>query len=372
VRTPLLDLAAQHDPIRGELDRAMAAVLDCNGYIGGPEVDAFEAEFAVWVGSRHCVGVSSGTDALRLGLLACGVGPGDEVITSAMSFIATTAAILAVGATPVLVDPDPVSGLLTVDGVAAAINARTVALLPVHLYGQAVDLRAFRALADAHGLALVEDACQAHGARRDGLAAGAVGDVAAFSFYPGKNLGGFGDGGALTTSNREIAERVARLRDHGRSDRYTHGEIGATARLDALQAAVLRIKLRRLTDWNEARRAHGEFYDVAFDELGIDHVRQAADSESVFHQYVLLCDDRDGVASGLAARGIGTGIHYPVPLHRQPALAGRVLTAASLDGAENLAARCLSIPVFPELHDVARGEIVDAVAALHPIPHGGL
>jgi dTDP-4-amino-4,6-dideoxygalactose transaminase len=361
---PLLDLGAQHAPLRAEIDAAIARVIDTSSLIGGAELEAFETEFAAFLGCRRAVGVASGTDALRLALIACGVGPGDEVITSAVSFVATAAAILAVGATPVLVDPDPASGLLEAPSAAAAITARTAALLPVHLYGQCIDLHAFAELAERHGLALIEDACQAHGATRDGLAAGTVGDAAAFSFYPGKNLGALGDAGALTTNRDELAERVARLRDHGRSERYLHLEVGATARLDALQAAVLRVKLRRLADWNSARREHARAYDAVFDELGIEHV--AAVAGSVFHQYVLLDDERDRLAGGLAARGVGTGVHYPLALHHQPALAGRVRAGGSLEGAESLTARCLSIPVYPELSAPERDQIVAAVAALQP------
>lgn len=361
---PLLDLGAQHAPLRGEIDAAIGRVIDANEFIGGSELVAFESEFAAFLGCPHAVGVASGTDALRLALLACDIGPGDEVITSAMSFIATVAAILAVGATPVLVDPDPTTGLIDADTAAAAITSRTAALLPVHLYGQCVDLHAFAKLASRRGLALIEDACQAHGATRDGLVAGTVGDAAAFSFYPGKNLGALGDGGMLTTNGAALAERVVRLRDHGRSDRYLHTEVGATARLDGLQAAVLRIKLRHLEEWNAARREHARAYGKAFDELGIEHV--AAQAGSVYHQYVLRCDDRDALAAGLGERGVGTAVHYPVPLHRQPALVGRVSIEGSLDGAEELAARCLSIPVYPELSGEERELVLTTIAVLQP------
>ena len=364
MHAPLLDLGAQHAAMRAEIDVAIARVIDGGTFIGGDEVESFEREFAAQIGAAHCVGVGSGTAALALGLRALGIGPGDEVITSAMSFVATSAAILQVGATPVLVDPDCATGLLEADAVEGAITPATAALLPVHLYGQPVDLRAFRELADRHGLKLVEDACQAHGARRDGLAAGAVGDVAAFSFYPGKNLGALGDGGALTTRDAELAERVRRLRDHGRIDRYVHAEVGETARLDALQAAVLRVKLARLPAWNAARRANAARYDALLDEAGVDHVRQREGSESVFHQYVVLCEERDQLAAGLAERGIGTGIHYALPLHRQPALAGRMRCVGSLEGAESIAARCLSIPVHPDLSAEAVQEIAAATAEL--------
>lgn len=361
--TPLDDLAAQHGLLSGEIEAAIAGVLASNAFIGGPEVQAFEREFAAYLGCEYAVGLASGSDALRLGLQACGIGPGDEVITSAMSFIATVAAVLAVGATPVLVDPDPVTGLLEADAAAEAIGERTAALLPVHLYGQAVDLAAFKALAVRHDLALIEDACQAHGASRNGLVAGTVGDAAAFSFSPGKNLGALGDGGALTTSRAYIAERVSRMRDHGRLERYVHREVGENSRLDAIQAAVLRVKLRHLEAWNEARRGHAEAYDTAFDEQGIGHIRQAHGARSVFHRYVLLCDERDALAAALTELGIATAVHYPLALHRQPALAGRVRTLTPPVCAEAIAARCLSIPVFPELDKSRRRAIVDGIAA---------
>ncbi len=362
----LLDLGAQHAPLRAELDAAIAEVLDTTGFIGGPAVEAFEADFADYTGAARCVTVSSGTAALALALQAAGVGPGDEVVTSAMSFVATVEAIVHTGATPVLADPDPATGLLTPDVAAAAITERTAALLPVHLYGHCVDLRGFRALADAHGLFLLEDACQAHGASREGLRAGAVGDAAAFSFYPGKNLGALGDGGALTTNRTDIAERVERLRDHGRVDKYLHGEIGTTARLDALQCAALRVKLPHLDSWNARRRANAAAYDAAFDALGLEVIKAPPSATSVYHHYILLDDDRETLAASLGERDIASGVHYPVALHRQPAVEGHARCHGSLAGAERLARRVLSIPVHPDLTDAQRAAVVDAVAAAVP------
>lgn len=363
MRVPLLDLGAQHAPLRAELDAAISRVVDATSFIGGAEVEAFEREFADFCGAEHCVTLSSGTEALRLGLVAAGVGPGDEVITTAMTFVATVEAIIGAGAAPVLVDPDPRTGLLEPAAAAAAITERTAALLPVHLYGQPVDLVAFRALADSAGLLLAEDACQAHGAERDGLRAGTVGDFAAFSFYPGKNLGALGDGGALTTGSRDLAERVARLRDHGRLDRYLHVDVGTTARLDAIQAAALRVKLPQLERWNAARREHAAAYDSAFSALGVAHVPELPGARGVYHQYVLLADDRDRLANALAGRGVATGVHYPVALHEQPALQGRIRVAGELTGAEQIALRALSLPVYPELTDEARTVVIGAIAA---------
>jgi dTDP-4-amino-4,6-dideoxygalactose transaminase len=332
-------------------------------------VEAFESEFAAFCGTPHAVTVSSGTAALQLALQAAGIGPGDEVVTSAMTFVATVEAIINAGATPVLADADPRTGLLEPAAAAAAITDRTAALLPVHLYGHCADLRGFRALADRHGLFLLEDACQAHGAERDGLRAGAAGDAAAFSFYPGKNLGALGDGGALTTGRADIAERVARLRDHGRRDKYLHGEIGTTARLDALQCAALRVKLPHLAGWNARRREHAAAYDAAFGPLGIDAIAAPEGARSVYHHYVLLCEDRDAVAAGLSQRGIGNGVHYPVALHQQPAVQGRA-RHGDLSGAERLASTVLSIPVHPDLTDDQRRDVIDAVVTV--VPHGAL
>ena len=355
---PLLDLAAQHAPLRAELEAALTGVMASGRFVGGAEVERFERDFAAFCGARHCVGVGSGTDALRLGLWAAGVGPGDEVVTTAMTFIATVEAILEVGALPVLADPDPLTGLLTVEAAEAAITDRTVALLPVHLYGQAVDLAGFRALADRRGLLLVEDACQAHGAERDGLRAGSVGDFAAFSFYPGKNLGAFGDAGALTTNDEALATRVALLRDHGREDHYLHAVSGTNSRLDAIQAAVLNVKLPRLEAWNAKRRANAAVYDA---ELGLPSVAQAPGSLPVYHHYVLLTDEREELIARLGERGVATGVHYPVPLHRQPGLTGRVVAASELEAADSLADTVLSIPVHPELSPEARELVIDSL-----------
>lgn len=364
----LLDLGAQHAPLRRQIDDAVASVIDSGNFIGGAHVDAFEAEFAAFCGVPHAVTVASGTVALQLALQAAGIGRGDEVVTSASSFFATVEAIVHVGATPVLVDPDPATGLLEPEAAAAAINERTAALLPVHLYGHCVDLRGFRALADRRGLFLLEDACQAHGARRDGLTAGSVGDAAAFSFYPGKNLGALGDGGALTTPSADLAARVARLRDHGRADRYVHREVGTTARLDAIQCAVLRVKLPHLPAWNARRVEHADAYDIAFTALGIPHVRRPDGAQSVYHHYVLRLPDRDAVADRLRAVGIGTGVHYPVPLHRQPALNGLWTAPAPLREAERLADSVLSIPVHPDLDERDRALVIDAVRSSVAVP----
>jgi dTDP-4-amino-4,6-dideoxygalactose transaminase len=361
---PLLDLAAQHAAVQDEMDAAIARVLAHGKFVSGPEVAEFERAFAAFCRSKHAVGVSSGTDALTVGLWAAGIGRGDEVITTAMTFIATVESILALGATPVLVDPDPDTALLTADAVEAAITERTAAIVPVHLYGQTVDLDAFRGLADRHRLLLAEDAAQAHGAEWNGRRAGSVGDVAAFSFFPGKNLGAIGDAGGLTIQDDGLARRARLLRDNGREDKYRHSEVGTNARLDTLQAAVLHVKLARLEEWNAARRRHAAAYDAAFAEIdGVSPLAVADEATHVYHQYVVRVPDRDRVADGLRERGIGAGVHYPIALHQQPAIAERFADGA-FPNAERLADEVLSLPVFPELTEDGRERIVGALGEL--------
>jgi dTDP-4-amino-4,6-dideoxygalactose transaminase len=288
VRVPLLDLQAQHTALASELQAAIATVLEHGRFIGGPEVAAFEKEFAEYCGAASCIGTSSGTDALTVGLRAAGIGPGDEVVTTSMTFIATVESIVEAGATPVLVDPDPDTALITAEAVEAAITERTAAVVPVHLYGQTVDLDAFTDLCGRHSLLLAEDAAQAHGASWRDARAGSVGDIASFSFFPGKNLGALGDAGALTVRDREIADRARRLRDHGRVDKYRHDMLGVNARLDTLQAAVLSVKLRHLDSWTDARRAQAAAYDEAFADVdGVDPIRVDARATAVYHQYVV-------------------------------------------------------------------------------------
>ncbi|HEY7437999.1 MAG TPA: DegT/DnrJ/EryC1/StrS family aminotransferase [Acidimicrobiia bacterium] len=360
---PLLDIQAQHASIQAELDEAMAAVMRHGRFVGGPELAEFEQAFAGYCDASECVGCSSGTSAIALALRAGGIGPGDEVITSAFTFIATVEPIVEVGAEPVLTDVDPDTGLMRVEDCEAALTPRSAAILLVHLYGQPVDMTAFRELADRHGLKLIEDAAQAHGADWDGGRVGSLGDAAAFSFFPGKNLGALGDGGALTTSDPELARRARSLRDHGRVDKYRHDELGTNARLDTLQAAVLMTKLRHLDDWNEARRRHAHAYDAAFETLeGVEPMRVDAAARSVYHQYVVRVADRDAAVEALRRNGIAAGVHYPIPLHRQPALADRH-GELNLPGAETLADEVLSLPVYPELSDGQRDEVVAALSA---------
>lgn len=361
--TPLLDLAAQHAAIGEELDAALAGVLAHGRFVGGPDVARFEDEFARYCGVAHCVGCASGTDALTLALRVAGVGRGDEVITTAMTFVATVESIVEVGATPILVDCDASTALVTPDAVEAAISPRTAAVVVVHLYGQPVDLQAFRALVDRRGLLLFEDAAQAHGAAWDGVRVGSVGDAASFSFFPGKNLGALGDAGAVTTNRADLADSLRRLRDHGRIDKYRHEFLGVNSRLDSLQAAVLSVKLRHLDAWNQARTAHAAAYDAVFcDSDMVEPIRQAPQATSVFHQYVVRVNDRQRIQQRLATAGYQTGVHYPLALNRQPALSG-MLEPDSYPNADRLAEHVLSLPVFPELPVERREALIETLLA---------
>jgi dTDP-4-amino-4,6-dideoxygalactose transaminase len=358
---PLVDLKAQHRSIRAELDRAIARVLDETSFILGGEVAEFERAFARYVGSEGAVGVASGTAALRLALAACGVGPGDEVITTAHTFMATAEAISLSGAKPVFVDIDPVSYALDPAAVAAAITVRTRAIVPVHLYGQPADLGALAQLARRHKLWLIEDAAQAHGAELLGKRCGAIGDLGCFSFYPGKNLGACGDAGAVTGNDLELLERVRRLRDHGRKSKYLHEEVGFAERMDALQAAILSVKLSHLEDWTEKRRHAARRYDALLAGTGLELPKETPGSRHVFHLYVVRARRRDALLEHLQARGIGAGIHYPVPLHRQPAYLAQGYGALSLPHTEQAAREVLSLPLFPELTDEQARSVASAV-----------
>jgi dTDP-4-amino-4,6-dideoxygalactose transaminase len=359
---PLLDLAAQHASLRDELDGAISRVVAHGQFVDGPEIAEFEDAFASFCDARHCIGTSSGTSAIELVLRAAGIGRGDEVVTTPFTFIATVAPIVLTGARPVLVDVDPATGLMQSDATEAAITRRTAALLPVHLYGQTVDLDRFRALADRHKLFLIEDAAQAHGAEWRGSRAGSVGDASMFSFFPGKNLGAFGDAGCVTTDDEALSARIRKLRDHGRTDKYNHAEVGTNARLDTLQAAVLLTKLPHLDGWNERRRRHAAAYDQAFAGVpGVEAIRTADGALPVYHQYVMRLADRDGAGHALRELGIASGVHYPVPLHRQPALAS--LVTGDFPVAERLAREVLSIPVFSELSEECRDSVIAGVTA---------
>jgi dTDP-4-amino-4,6-dideoxygalactose transaminase len=350
MRVPFADLGLNGKPIESEVMAAVAKVLASGAYIGGPEVEAFEREFAAFCGAAEAVGVDSGTHALTFALLAAGVRPGDEVITSPMSFIATAEAITHAGGVPVFADVNPWTGLIDVSLAAEAITPRTKAIVPVHLYGQPAEMDPLLRLARNRGIAVVEDACQAHGAEYRGRRSGALGDIAAFSFYPSKNLGACGEGGAVTAGSPALARSVRLLRDHGQSERYHHETIGYNGRLDAIQAAILRVKLRFLDEWNSQRRKNALLYNQALGEIpGVLLPPHPLHVLPVYHLYVIQVEYRDRVRERLAARGIETGLHYPVPIHLQPAYRSLGYRAGNFPAAERLASRVLSLPLYPEL-----------------------
>lgn len=348
-RIPLVDTRAGLRSIRRDVDEAIDAVVSSGRFVMGPALEAFEEEFASACGGAHAVGVGSGTDALTLGLLAAGVGPGDEVVTTANTFTATVMAIRRAGARPVLVDHDPDTYLVDPEAVRAALGPRTAAIVPVHLYGQPAPMDEILALARSAGIAVLQDACQAHGATDGGRGLGGLGTAAAYSFYPGKNLGALGDGGAVVTSDEALAGRLRLLRDFGQSEKYRHEVVGTNSRLDELQAAVLRVKLRRLDAWNEARRSLADRYAKNLAGTAAVTPVTRAGAEHVWHLYVLRVAERDRVRAALAARGIETGIHYPVPIHLQPAHADLGYGRGAFPVAESQAGELLSLPMYPEL-----------------------
>lgn len=360
---PLVDLQAQYHSIRDEIDGAVRRVIENAQFIMGPDVAAFEQEFAAWCGAPHCVGVGSGTAALELTLRALGVGPGDEVVTVAHTFIATAEAISATGATPVFVDIEPHTYNLDPALLEAAITPRTRVIMPVHLYGQPADMTRICAIAQQYGIAVVEDAAQAHGASWAATTVGCLGDAACFSFYPGKNLGAYGDAGAVVTSDAALAAQVRSLRNHGRQSKYLHDQIGFGHRIDTLQAAVLRAKLPHLSRWTEARRHLAARYNTLLAECGVTLPAVAADGNPVWHLYVIRTPERDSLLKALEARGIGAGVHYPVPLHLQPAYAHLGYAKGSLPVTEEVAGTCVSLPLYPEMSESQQDEVAAAVLA---------
>ena len=361
---PLVDLRAQYDPLREEILAAVAGVFDGMQLFLGPQQRAFEEEFARYCGTTDAIGMSNGTDALEIALRALEVGAGDEVITPPNSFIATAEAISATGATPVFVDVDPATATLDASLLEAAITDRTRAIIPVHLYGRPADMDAIFVIAARHGIPVIEDACQAHGASLGTRRAGALGTLACFSFYFSKNLGAYGEGGAVTTSDPALAARVRLYRDHGSSVRYHHDVIGRNARLDEIQAAVLRIKLRRLDTWNEQRRTNAARLSQALAGTSVElPVPGGASVREVFHLYVVRHPERDALKSFLAERGIATGIHYPIPIHLQKAYAFLGHQPGSFPVTERLAATSLSLPMYAELTEEQIERIAAAVRA---------
>lgn len=361
-RVPFLDLSRHVAALRPELDAAMAAVFDAGRFVGGEPVERFEREFAAWAGSEHAVGVASGTDAVELALRAVGVGEGDEVITAANTCIPTVAGIEGTGATPVLVDVDPESMTIDPDRVAAAVGARTRAIVPVHLYGRCADMDAILAIGAEHGLKVVEDCAQAHGATWRGRAAGTIGDAGAFSFYPTKNVGALGDAGAIVTCDAGVAAEAAALRSYGEFERYESGLHGTNSRLDTLQAALLSVKLRHADAWHDRRREIAAWYT---DALGDTSLKAPTDPEGgihAYHLYVVAVRDREEFRADLADGGVETLVHYPKAVHEHLAYRD-IARSGSLAVSEGLSASVVSLPLYPELQDDEVTAVTGAVVA---------
>lgn len=349
MNVPFLDLGAAYQELKSEIDFAIDRVLQSGWYILGSEVEAFEDEWATYCGAKHTVGLANGLDALTLALRALDIGPGAEVIVPSNTYIATWLAVSAVGATPIPVEPDPATYNIDPDRVESAITSRTRALLPVHLYGQPADIESIMSIAQRHGLRVIEDAAQAHGARFRGKRVGAHGDIVCWSFYPGKNLGAFGDAGAITTDNSDLAARIARLRNYGSHKKYLNAELGINSRLDPIQAAVLRVKLKFLDEWTNRRKALAAAYSQGLrtTTLILPHVHE--DADPVWHLYVVRTSERDDLQKELSEAGIGTLIHYPVPPHMQEAYVDLKIKPSSLPLANQLAQEVLSLPIGPHV-----------------------
>ena len=371
---PFLDLQQQHEELLPELLPRLTTVLRTATFVGGPELEAFEREFAGFCGSSQCAGVGSGTDALRFVFLALGVRPGDEVITVPQTFVATTEAITQAGGTIRFVDIHPRTHTLHPRQLEAAVTPRTVGVVPVHLYGRPADMDPIMDVARRHGLWVVEDAAQAHGARYKGRPVGTIGDAGCFSFYPAKNLGACGDAGAVVSADARLIERVTLLRDHGQEAKYVHRIEGYTGRLDAIQAAILRAKLQHLAGWNEMRRRAAAWYGEALGGIGgVEAPVEPEYANSVFHLYAVQAEDRDALHMALAAAGIGVGMHYPTPVHLQEAYRHLGYGVGAFPDAERIASRTLSLPMFPALTRAQVAEVVAAVrrfcgAEVAPVP----
>ncbi len=359
MQIPFLDLKAHHDSMREELETAIREVIDSNAFAGGPFVAKFEQDFARFCGATSAIGVGNGTDALWLTMLALGIGAGDEVITVPMTFMATAEAISHCGAKPVFVDIDERTYTLDPDLLERAISPRTRAIIPVHLFGQTADMDAILEIARRRGLPVIEDACQAHGAEYRGRKAGSIGTAGCFSFYPGKNLGALGEAGAVVTNNEALRNKIQILRDHGQAKKYHHALIGWNARMDGIQGAALRVKLKHLDRANQARRANARFYEQQLAEVEeVILPTEAEYARHVYHLYVVRVQDRDRVLQAMANRGIACGIHYPIPVHLQEAYRFLGHRKGSFPVAERCAEEFLSLPMYPELTATQMGAVV--------------
>jgi dTDP-4-amino-4,6-dideoxygalactose transaminase len=368
---PLLDLKAQHRRIEKEVEAAVKNVLDSQRFILGPEVAELEKEVASYSECAYGIGCASGSDALLLALMACGIGQGDEVITTPFSFFATASSIVRLGAKPVFVDIEEGTFNIAVDLIESFVTERTKAILPVHLFGQCADMYPICRIAEQRGLSVIEDAAQAIGAEYKGRRAGGIGTVSAFSFYPSKNLGGAGDGGLITTSDAKLAEELKTLRSHGARNKYFHEMVGINSRLDALQAAILRVKLRHLDEWAASRRKNARLYGELFKQSGllesgaVSLPHEPYWSHHVYNQFVIRCKERDDLRSYLSDRGIGTEIYYPLPLHLQECFKDLGYSQGQLPQSERAAKEALAIPVYPELDPEAQEYVVNTISAFY-------
>ncbi len=359
---PFLDLKAQYRSIKAEVDPAMQAVVDSCAFALGPAVESFEKAFAAYCGAKHCIAVGNGTSAIELILMAYGIGRGDEVITVTNSFFASAEAISLAQATPVLVDCNEADALIDTTKIEAAITSKTKAIIPVHLYGQCADMDAVKAIAKKHDLIVIEDACQAHGSRYKGKTAGSLAHAAAFSFYPGKNLGAYGEGGAVTTDDDAIAAKIRMLRDHGMPEKYKHKVVGRNERLDGIQGAVLGVKMKHLERWNDARRKHADQYrSILSSNPKVKLFTAHDDRASNYHLFVIRVGNRDAVQQKLKDKGIATGIHYPIPIHLQEAYAGKWKNG-DFPVAEKIAPELLSLPMYAELTSEQVKEVCEALS----------
>ncbi|MBV9878301.1 MAG: DegT/DnrJ/EryC1/StrS family aminotransferase [Verrucomicrobia bacterium] len=370
IKVPFLDLWSQHLPLMSEFNQAIQEVIESSAFAGGRFVTAFEQDFAAYCNTAYGIGVGSGTEALWLSLLASGVGPGDEVITVPSTFMATAEAITYCGARPVFVDVDERTYTMDPNALKDALTSRTKAIIPVHLFGQAADMDPILEFGRNHGIPVIEDACQAHGATYKGKRVGTFGDTACFSFYPGKNLGAFGEAGAIMTNNPELNEKICVLRDHGQERKYFHSVVGWNCRMDGIQAAVLRIKLRHLEAANQRRRSHAAAYDAGLRELeGVITPMEASYARHVYHIYAIRVSNRDEIIKCLADQGISTGIHYPVPVHLQEAYRSLGYKRGQFPVAEHSATEFLSLPMYPEL---TRSQVEQVIEGVKEAVAGGV